>query len=99
MTVKQDSIDTFFNKYTNIQINSNVNCDGRRVNYRSLFQDEILIVNLNDLKDNDFIMFELEDISENSRRKLLTHYSYNLVKYDDICYKLILSNFSVVLND
>lgn len=63
-----------------------------------LLQDEIIIPNKRNLQVNDTVIFELEDFTVHSRKRLISTYDYNVESYDSIGVKLKLLNFTTKLD-
>jgi len=60
-----------------------------------LMQDEMILKNTSGLNVEDTVIFEIEDVSQGSRSKLLNTYIYGVGKYDDFSVKLKLTDFII----
>ena len=65
------------------------------VNPYYLLKDEIYFKKNQDINVGDYVIIELLDISENSRKTLINTYTYKVSYYDDIAIKLTLEDFKI----
>lgn len=92
-SVKDKSLHTFFG----------ITKDDRREIDSSpyyLMKEEIILPRNKDLpRDSEaVVIFELEDISQMSRKRLINTYTYKLDSYDDVSVRLTLIDFNITLD-
>jgi hypothetical protein len=86
--IKTESIDRFFKEYSNISLN-----EVRSIYH--LMQDEIIIKQPGNISIGNNIEFHLEGKGNEGRFDIEHVYLYEVSKYDDISYKLVLKDFKV----
>ena len=92
MTVKDESVVTFLKDVT-INLPEHI-VNIQDCNRYNLLKDEILIKR-GSIPFNEIVLIEIKDVSSGSGKELINSYYYEVQDYDDVCSKMILTNFEV----